>query len=388
MKRLQLGTTDGIWCCERDGSEARRIALAGKAVTHILDGGRGRAHATDGRQIWWSEDGWSTTESCRLPGGVPITVLAMSPHPPYPLFAGSIPAALFRSDEGGETWYGVTGFDRTPGHETWTFPGASPRPRVNGIAFDAEQPDTLFVSVEVGGIMRSLDGGGTWAGITDQVNRDAHFLAAHPMVSGVLYASMGFGDQQPGGVYRSVDYGATWRYCFEHLAPSYTRAIMLDPRGEDTLYVAATPRQPPFWALPEGPSAVLWSGRRGGEEWTISYTCAAQSEPESSRLITALALDPEVRDTIYLATSDTTQALHAIGALGCPPGGPFPAPTTEPSANAPAIAQARFVLQNRLAQLDAGQRSGGNGTIRHLVAAGAPRRISSDIPTTLVMIWV
>jgi hypothetical protein len=328
------------------------------------------------------------TESSQLPGGEPVTVLAISPHPPYPLFAGSLPAALFRSDDAGEVWRLVTGFNQTPGHESWTFPGASPLPRVNDIAFDARQPETLFVSVEVGGIMRSLDGGETWASCSDDVNRDAHFLAAHPTVSGVLYASMGFGAQQPGGVYRSVDHGVTWRYCFENLVPSYTRAIVLDPREQDTLYVAATPRQPPFWALPEGPCSVLWHGRRSGDAWTIVYTCASQLEPESSRLITALTPAPEFRDTIYIATSDPAPALHAIGALGRPPGGPFPAPATEPPADAPPIAHARFVLQQQLARLDSEQSKKGNGTIQRVVASGKLRQVCTGIPTTLTMRWV
>lgn len=384
MKRLWLGTTDGIWYREQDRSEVRPVALAGKAVTQILDTGRGRVYATDGRRIWWSQDEWRHMNSAQLPGGRPVTALAISPHPPYPLFAGSLPAALFRSDDAGEVWYGVTGFDQTPGHETWTFPGASPHPRVNAIAFDARQSETLFVSVEVGGIIRSLDGGETWASCSDDVNRDAHFLATHPTASGVLYASMGFGAQQPGGVYRSVDHGVTWRYCFENLEPSYTRAIVLDPREQDTLYVVATPRQPPFWALPEGPRSVLWHGRRGGDEWTI---CASQLDQEPSRLITALALDPEARDTLYVATSDLAPALHAIGALGRPPGGPFPAPSTEPSANAPEIVRARFALRQRLARLDTEQAPRGGGTIWRVAASGTHRRICPAAPAILTMLW-
>ncbi len=386
MGQALLGTTDGIWSVELERGDPVRIALAGQAITQLLRDDRGTMNAVDGRRIWRSSDGWRHVTGSALPEQQAVTVVAISPHPPFTLFAGSIPAALFRSDDRGSTWQAVAGFDRCPGRESWTFPGASPQPRVNAIAFDAQDPATLFATVEVGGIIRSRDGGESWENCSEQVNRDAHFLAAHPSRGGVVYASTGFGSRQPGGVYRSADHGTTWQYRFAGLSPSYTRPLVLDPRLDDWLYVAATPQQPPYWALPEGPGSVLWRGLGGGEAWAVVFPDEPQVAQRPTYLVSALSPDPETPGALYFASSEVTSVLHAIGALGLPPGGPFPLPAAgqraTPEAGAPAIAQAREVLQQRLAALDAGD-ARGQGEVWRLDANGMARRLYAELPAVL-----
>jgi hypothetical protein len=385
MGRMWLGTTDGIWCAEDHEAQTTPLTLAGHAITQLLEGTNGIAYASDGRRIWRTVDDWRHTTESQLPESLPVTVLAASPHPPYPLYAGSIPARLARSDDSGRTWRTLSGFDRTPGRADWTFPGPSPQPRVNAIAFDAIDPAIIYVTVEVGGIIRSLDGGETFDNCSDGVNRDAHFLAAHPLRSGLIYASMGFGSGQPGGVYRSTDRGGTWEYCFKDRSPSYTRPIVLDSRAQDLLYVAATPQQPPFWALPEGPGAMLWRGSADGAEWRRVFPDSAAEDNGRFRLITALCVDPEVHGAVYVGTGDFAAALHATGALGCPPGGPFPVGDT-PGTGAPPVAHARYLLQQRLSALDSGDLGDGRGTIWRIVASGTIARAWSDLPVVLSML--
>ncbi|MDB5074952.1 MAG: hypothetical protein JWO42_1131, partial [Chloroflexi bacterium] len=323
MGFMWIGTTDGIWRADHHDAPATPVALSGHAITQLVEDRLGTAYASDGRRIWRTEDDWQNITDSRLPDGMPVTVLAASPHPPYPLYAGSIPASLARSEDSGRSWQTLSSFDRTPGRANWTFPGASPQPRVNAIAFDAVDPAIIYATVEVGGIIRSLDGGETWDNCSTGVNLDAHFLAAHPQQAGLIYASMGFGSGQPGGVYRSADRGETWDYCFNDRSPSYTRPIVLDALGQDLLYVTATPQQPPFWALPEGPGAVLWRGNCENDAWHLVFPGATADDNDSSRLITALCIDPQTRGAVYVGTGDFAAALHATGALGRPPGGPF-----------------------------------------------------------------
>jgi photosystem II stability/assembly factor-like uncharacterized protein len=382
--RLLLGTTDGIWSSARDGRDAAPLALAGQAITQLVEDRHGALYATDGRQIWRGTDSWRGSSAARLPGDQSVTVLAVSPHAPYPLFAGSIPAALFRSDDAGSTWQEVPGFTRCPGRESWTFPGPSPLPRVNAVAFDARDAACLYATVEVGGILRSRDGGGSWENCSEQVNRDGHFLAAHPQHGGVLYASAGFGSGQPGGIYRSDDHGSTWQYRFAGLTPAYTRPLVLDQRAHDLLYVAATPQQPPYWALPEGPGSVLWRGERGGEAWTIVFPDDARAGDRQA-LVSALAVDPATDGALYFACSEVAPVLHAIGALGRSPGGPFPPPAQAPvssAGGADEIVRARRQLQQQLSALD-GTHAPGHGEIWHLEGPGAARRLAGDLPAVL-----
>jgi hypothetical protein len=383
--RLLLGTTDGIWSVARDDRCPAPLALPGQPITHLVGDPRGAVYATNGRQIWRSTDDWRSTAAAQLPGGSHVTVLVTSPHAPYPLFAGSIPAALFRSDDGGGAWQEVQGFARCAGREAWTFPGPSPLPRVNALSFDAGDPAYLYATVEVGGIIRSRDGGITWENCSEAVNRDAHFLAAHPRHGGDIYASTGFGSRQPGGIYRSEDHGSTWQYRFGGLTPAYTRPLVLDQRADDLLYVAATPQQPPYWALPEGPGSVLWRGGHGGEEWSIVFHADAPAErPRPHQLISALAVDPTAVGAAYLACSDVLPVLHAIGALGRPPGGPFPPPadTAAPAPGHAEIVHARRQLQQHLAGLDTGA-ARGHGEIWHVDEHGAVVRLWADLPAVL-----
>jgi photosystem II stability/assembly factor-like uncharacterized protein len=95
--------------------------------------------------------------------------LLFHPHDPDLLFAGYEPYGIYRGEKGGEQWR------RLP-MSSIAFPDVTMRPRelpkrVIGMAIDPTAPAEMYAAVEVGGLLRSLDGGESWQGVSEGLLR-------------------------------------------------------------------------------------------------------------------------------------------------------------------------------------------------------------------------
>ena len=109
------------------------------------------------------------------------------------LYAGTEPSRVFRSDDRGETWRPLDALLELPSRPSWSFP---PRPWTSHVRWIAPSPhdgDLLLVGIELGGLMRSDDGGATWEDHRPGAQRDVHSLAWHPGVPGRAYEAGGGG---------------------------------------------------------------------------------------------------------------------------------------------------------------------------------------------------
>jgi hypothetical protein len=175
------------------------------------------------------------------------------------VFAGCEPSALFRSDDGGDSWRELTALLDLPSRPSWSFP---PRPWTSHVRWIAPSPhdgDLLLVGIELGGLMRSDDGGASWEDHRPGAQRDVHSLAWHPGVPGRAYEAGG------GGAAFSVDAGETWQPADEGRDRNYTWSVAVDPDDPDCWYVSASTG--PFAAHGRRePQAVLYR-RRGKGAW-------------------------------------------------------------------------------------------------------------------------
>lgn len=134
-----------------------------------------------------------------------VNAVAYDPNNSQTIYAGGAEGGLWKSTDGGITWSWLS--------STWTELG------VNCIVIDPSNSDTIYVGrgdyhgfiASSYGIMKSNDGGGTWTEIAEtsmgQVGVD-HILM-DPTNSQVLLA--GTGDSQTfGSLYRSTNAGQTW----------------------------------------------------------------------------------------------------------------------------------------------------------------------------------
>jgi hypothetical protein len=174
------------------------------------------------------------------------------------LYAGTEPSALYRSDDRGRTWHELDALLELPSRPTWSFP---PRPWTSHVRWIAPSPhdrDLLLVGIELGGLMRSTDGGASWQDRRPGAALDVHSLAWHPRVEGRAYEAGG------DGAAWSEDAGDSWRRADEGRDRHYTWALAVDPDEPELWYVSASTG--PFVAHGRGnPQARIF--RREDGSW-------------------------------------------------------------------------------------------------------------------------
>src|SRR3989440_8607184 len=131
-------------------------ALSGQAITvHptnsdvvYLGGNRGLYRSTD-RGERWERLGFSDEQA-------EVWSVLVHPVNPRTLYAGTSPVGVYRSDDGGETWRKLPNAT-LPDRIKMSFAC-----RVMRLAVDPARADEVYATLEVGGVIRSLDGGETW----------------------------------------------------------------------------------------------------------------------------------------------------------------------------------------------------------------------------------
>lgn len=182
--------------------------------------------------IFKSESGGERWD--RLPGLAQcrVTSLAVSPADGA-VYAGTEPSSLFVSRDGGESWRELEGMKNLPSAPTWSFP---PRPwtsHVRAIAPGRSDAALILAGIELGGIVRSADGGETWQDQRPGAYADCHSLATHPALPEAMYEAGG------GGFAESRDSGESWSAHDEGLDLRYVWGLAADPADPELLYVSA-----------------------------------------------------------------------------------------------------------------------------------------------------
>jgi hypothetical protein len=200
---------------ERFDVPARCIASAGPVA---FAGGDG---------VWRYDDGWTRTS---FDGDVFSIAVAADGT----VYAGTEPSALFRSGDGGEAWEELDALQQIPSKPNWSFP---PRPwtsHVRWIAPSPHDPQLLLVGIELGGLMRSVDGGASFADHAPGAQPDVHSLTWHPSERERAYEAGG------GGSAWSSDGGASWERVDHGRDRHYTWAVAADPEDPDHWWVSAS----------------------------------------------------------------------------------------------------------------------------------------------------
>jgi photosystem II stability/assembly factor-like uncharacterized protein len=161
-----------------------------------------------------------------------VTAVAVSPIDGG-LYAGTEPSSLFVSRDGGASWRELEGLKNLPSAPTWSFP---PRPwtsHVRAIALSHEDPNLVVAGIELGGVMRSPDGGETWEDQSPGAYADCHSLAAHPSAPRTLYEAAG------GGFAESEDFGESWDAADAGMDRWYVWGLAVDLEDPTLVYASA-----------------------------------------------------------------------------------------------------------------------------------------------------
>jgi len=162
-----------------------------------------------------------------------VTALAISPHDPDVVYAGTEPSRVYCSEDAGESWDHLEGIADLPSEEEWFFP---PRPHTHHVRWlevDPFDPERLYVGVEAGAFVFTDDGGETWHERPEGSRRDNHTLAVHPDREGRVYTAAGDGYAE------SDDGGESWRHPQQGLEHTYCWGLAVDPGDPDSVIVSS-----------------------------------------------------------------------------------------------------------------------------------------------------
>ncbi|MGE3164642.1 MAG: WD40/YVTN/BNR-like repeat-containing protein [Planctomycetota bacterium] len=196
------------------------------------------------------------------------------------LWCGVEPAALFRSEDRGDTWELVPGISNHEHARKW-------HPGNGGLCMHTivRTGKRMHLGISTGGHYLSEDGGNTFApsnqgvgaGFTPdpfpEFGQCVHKITTHPDVPERLYMQnhggwaewTGPGGPRPDiGVLRSDDGGRSWYSIAKGLPSDFGFPIVVHPHDPDTIYVL--PLEPATRTCPGGAPAV-WRSESGGGSW-------------------------------------------------------------------------------------------------------------------------
>jgi hypothetical protein len=226
---IYLATHHGMAVADSASWRVLRRGLQGQRVTSIIAReGVILAGTTDG--IFRSDDeGRSWREASAGLGQRHVRWLAFHPGISDFEVAGTEPANIYISHDGGKSWSGSEEVTDLRDQFHWYLPYSPQAGCVRDFAFFGER---LYAAVEVGGALRSDDLGRHWRlvegsdGIPDLkgppapfIYPDLHSIYVHPTSPELVYAPTG------GGFYTSTDGGKIWYMCYDR----YCRAAWIDP---------------------------------------------------------------------------------------------------------------------------------------------------------------
>lgn len=297
---LMVGTRKGAFLLHGDRNRRTwRLSdplFLGHIIHHIVQDSRNRrslvmAARTGhlGPTIFRSTDGGKRWREARRPPAFPEKsadaivdhVFWLSPgHSSQPgvWYAGTSPPGLFRSEDGGDTWEGVTGFNAHPNREAWLAQGNIPGGAiVHSVLIDPRDPEHLYLAVSAGGVFESTDGGKDWRPLNRgcaadflpdpdvEYGHDPHRVALHPLLPDRLY------QQNHCGIYRLDRPASRWVRIGENMPRKVGDIgfpIVLHPRSPGTAWVfpmdgtTVWPR-----TSPEGKPAAYVT-QDAGRKWT------------------------------------------------------------------------------------------------------------------------
>lgn len=273
---LFLLRADGLVRCRWDGKSERveelNSALDGETVREVVPDPfqPNRLYAATLTEIHVSEDSgksWQWLPS----GGIDyrdIWTMAVHPTRANEVYVGTLPAAVYVSENGGRSFRELDAFRNLPDYHRWTFPPGAHVPHTRCIVLDGRVPDEIVVGIEEGGVARSRNRGATWedisgppsetafpkindpAGIVPyqmgqheegRVYRDVHWVTRHPTQLETLFASTGI------GTYKTENGGKIWVKCEYGMGRAYAIPMLNHSATPNRLFLGAAENGPASW---------------------------------------------------------------------------------------------------------------------------------------------
>ena len=316
---LLVGTIKGAFIL-RSNAQRKRWEIGGpyfhgqSVYALAYDGRAGRPRIWAATQTYWgtmlrsSDDfgkSWSNPQEApvRFPADAGVSlkniwqIVPGRPGEPNVLYCGVEPAALFKTEDGGESWSLVRGLFEHPHRHRWV-PGNGGL-ALHTILLDPVDPARMYVGISAGGVYRTTDAGATWTaqnrGIRatfqpeqyPEFGQCVHKMALHPARPERIFL------QNHWGIYRSDNYGESWTDVGSGLPSDFGFPVVTHPRNPDCVYIVPV-ESDEFRCACDGRLRV-YRTRNAGVSWEALARGLPQKRAYETVLrdaMTADALDP------------------------------------------------------------------------------------------------
>ena len=202
------------------------------------------------------------------------------------VYAGTEPTALYRSDDGGETWDERQALLALPSEPTWSFPPHPETSHVRWIATDPLVNERIFVAIEAGALVTSTDAGLTWTDRRPGGPYDTHTLVVHPREAGRLYSAAG------DGYFESTTSGVEWERREDGLRHGYVYGLAVEPDDPETIVISASRSAMGAHSAEHAETSIY--RRMAGEPWRMVERGLPDARGTTISLLTADPHDPGV----------------------------------------------------------------------------------------------
>jgi len=295
-------------------------------------------HWAWGPSIARSDDGGKTWEQ-RSPGlafpqDMGLTVTAawhVEPgHPSQPgvVYAGTQPAALFRSDDWGDSWQPIDSLNRHKFRQFWGPAGMVGDSTLHSIQIDPREPNRVYASISSGGSYVSEDAGTSWElcshGVVVTTPAAKEFLAeiaasfpqpelppdVDPAATDEFHKFKidlknpdRLWAQTHIGVFKSECRGHGWQDVTEGLPSFHGFPIAITKRGPDAVFVVPIEYGPDNFRVVRGQFAV-WRTTDGGAGWEPMTNGLPGPHDYQSAYREAMDTDGLDNEGVYVGTTN------------------------------------------------------------------------------------
>ena len=241
-------------------------------------------------------------------------VWALAPgasNEPGVLWAGCMPAAVFRSGDSGTSWQLCESFWLDERRRAW-MGGGNDHPGMHSVCVDPRDSRHVTVAISCGGVWTTHDAGAKWELIGQGLEapytppdlafdpnvQDVHSISACTAQPDVIWA------QHHCGVYRSVDGGANFTRLPAPMPGDFGFVIVADPSNPQRAWVAPAVSDANRYAI-DGALCVCRTDD-GGQTWQQFRSGLPQNHAYHLVYRHGLALAPATGSERVLAMASTT----------------------------------------------------------------------------------
>ncbi len=228
-------------------------------------------------------------------------------------YAGTSPAGLFRSQDGGSSWSPVAGFNDHPMFAQWARGTRTPDGELlHSILVDARDPKHLYLAISVGGVFESVDGGGDWAPLNEGIaadflpdpnaafGHDPHCVVQHPLQPDRLY------QQNHCGIYRLDRPQRRWQRIGRAMPARIGDVgfpIIAHPRDANTAWVLPMDGTQAWPRTSVAGKPAVYETRNAGRSWRRRDRGLPRAAAWFTVLRQAMCHDGEPRLGLYFGTT-------------------------------------------------------------------------------------